>query len=101
AAFAGTFASHATHFYSGDLPALELRTDGRYVRARCYHASCALRLPETDKFDTYTSSSGKTYVRFWTFTVARDANDELQETPAIADVYEIRATTSGIKLRKS
>ena len=97
----GSFASRAHSFYSNDLPSLELLDSGSYVRARCYHASCALRLPETDQFDTYTSSSGKRYLRFWTFTAARDANDELQATPVIADVYEVRTVSGGLRLRKS
>jgi hypothetical protein len=96
----GLFVSHAKTHYNNDIPALQLRAED-YIRARCYHASCALRLPETDKLDAYTSSSGKTYLRFWSFSVARDANGELQPTPVIADVYEVQTTSTGIKLRKS
>ena len=100
AAFVGLYASTATHHYNNDIPALELRSDGAYVRSRCYHASCALQLPETDKFDSYTASSGKTYVRFWSFSVDVES-DGLHTTPVIADVYEIKATSSGVSLRKS
>ena len=98
--FGGLYVTHATHHYNGDVTALELRAE-QYVRERCYHASCALPIAETDRFDTYTSSAGKTYVRFWSFTVSRDANDERVEEPTIADVYEIQKTSYGVRLRKS
>ena len=76
--------------YSNDISDLELRGDGTYVRARCYHASCALHLPQTGKYDQYTSSSGHTYMRFrW------------EDDSSIADVYEIKATAKGISLRKT
>jgi hypothetical protein len=71
------------------------------VRERCYHTGCALPLPETDHYDTYASSAGNHYVRFWSFTVSKDADGNLVTTPKIADVYEIVATSYGIKLRKS
>ena len=82
ASFAGLYASHATTFRAGDVPSLELRVTANpgipshydYIRARCYHAGCAERLPETDRYDVYTSTAGKTYVRFWSFTVARDGS---------------------------
>jgi hypothetical protein len=98
---AGLYVTHATHHYNGDLAALELRSDLAYVRERCYHASCALPIAQTDRYDTYTSSAGKTYVRFWSFTVATDGNGERTETPTIADVYEIQKTSYGVRLRKS
>ena len=90
--FTGLYRSTASTHYANDIPSLELRSDGRYVRSRCYHASCALQLPETDAFDQYTASSGKTYVRFWS---------EDNGQPMIAEVYEIHATSTGIKLRKA
>jgi len=101
AAFVGIFAQHTTHHYNGDIPSIELRSDGQYVRERCYHASCALAVPEVDAFDTYTSSSGKTYVRFHSWKSSHDADGNLVQTPAIADVYEIATFSKGIKLRKS
>ena len=88
--FTGLYHISKSTLYSNDIADLELRSDGTYVRARCYHASCALQLPQTGKFDLYTSGSGKTYVRF------RWADDS-----KIADVYEIQATTKGIELRKT
>ena len=76
--------------YNNDISDLELRGDGTYVRARCYHASCTRHLPQTGTYDQYTSSSGHTYVRFrW------------DGTTQIADVYEIESTTNGISLRKT
>ncbi len=36
----GVYASHATRHSNGDVPNLELRADGTYVRQRCYHSSC-------------------------------------------------------------
>src|SRR6185312_1829865 len=91
AQFLGLYASHATHHYNGDVPDLELRSDGQFVRERCYHASCALEVPETGAFDQYTSSTGHTYVRFYS---AYDASKVL-------DVYEIRTFTKGVQLRKA
>lgn len=84
---------------NGDIANLELGADGTYVRLRCYHASCSLRVPETDHYDTYTSSSGKTYVRFYSF--AWTAGDDRQEKRVVADVYELQRTSTTLKLRKS
>jgi hypothetical protein len=106
-AFVGLYTSHATTHYNGDITALELQAPKPgvamtpYVRERCYHTSCALPLPETDSWDSYTSSTGLTYLRFWSFTVSRDANNNLISTPAIADVYQVVTSSYGIKLRKS
>jgi hypothetical protein len=97
----GIYASHATRHYDGDIPALELRGDAHYVRGRCYRASCALEVPETDAFDVYTSSAGKTYVRFHAFVASRDTNGDLEQTPTVADVYEIESFSNGIKVRKA
>lgn len=99
---AGLYATHASTHKDGDITHLELvATSGMYVRARCYHADCALALPETDRYDVYKSSAGKTYVRFWSFTAARDASGDLQTTPTVADVYEVVKSSTTIKLRKS
>lgn len=101
ASFAGMYQAHTTHHYNGDIPALELRADGTFVRSRCYHASCAMQEPETDHYDTYTSSSGKQYVRFWSWTPVRDGNGDLTPSTTIGDVYEIRTFSHGVQLRKS
>jgi hypothetical protein len=94
ASFTGVYASHLTHHYSGDVPDLELRADGVFVRQRCYHASCAIEVPETDHYDVYTTSSGKTYVRF-------HGQDIANAQEIVADVYEIRAFSKGIQLRRA
>jgi hypothetical protein len=92
ATFTGLYASHATHHYNDDVPDLELRADGTFIRQRCYHASCAIETPETDHYDVYTSTAGKTYVRFH----GRQLGDEI-----VADVYEIRAFSKGVQLRRA
>jgi hypothetical protein len=99
--FTGIYQSHTTHHYNGDIPAIELRTDGHYVRERCYRASCALPVPETDTYDVYTSSSGKSYVRFYAQDIQVDASMNLTNEPVVTDVYEIRAFSKGIQLRKA
>jgi hypothetical protein len=101
AAYGGLYQSQTTRHLNNDITALELRGDAAYVRERCYHASCAVSLPQTDKFDMYTSTSGHTYVRFWTFAGGRDANGNIDETATIADVYEIVKTTTGVSMRKT
>jgi len=101
AQFLGIYASHTTHHYNGDVPDLELRGDGHFVRERCYRASCSLEAPETDVFDEYTSSSGHTYVRFYGQDITVDADGNLQNQQVVADVYEIRAFTKGVQLRKA
>jgi hypothetical protein len=105
--FAGLYTTHATTHQNGDITSLQLLTathlgtpQSTYVRERCYHTNCALPLPETDHYDSYTSAAGKTYLRFWSFT-AKDDGTGLVTTPAIADVYEVLTTSYGIKLRKS
>ncbi|HSN27860.1 MAG TPA: hypothetical protein VLT45_16335 [Kofleriaceae bacterium] len=100
-AFVGIYASHLTHHYNGDVPNLELRADGRYVRQRCYHGSCALEVPETDTFDEYTSSTGRTYLRFYGQDIGHDDNGNLVNTEVVADVYEIRTFSKGVQLRKA
>lgn len=97
--FDGLYQSSATSLRSGDVPTVELRA-GTYIRARCYHAYCAKLVPETDKFDL-VKSSGHWYVRFWSFTITTDANGDRNPNPVVADVYEIRRTSTGVKLRKT
>lgn len=101
AQFLGMYASHLTHHANGDVPNLELRSDGKFVRERCYRSNCSLETPETDTFDEYTSSSGHTYVRFYGQQIWLDANNNLQNQSVVADVYEIRAFTKGVQLRKA
>ena len=100
AAFTGIYASHVTHHYNGDIPDLELRADGAFVRQRCYHASCAIETPESDNYDVYTSSSGKTYVRFHGQQITYDSSG-LTNEEIVADVYEIRTSSKGVQLRKA
>ena len=105
----GLFETHASTHQNGDITVLSLNaagakpgsTDLFYVRERCYHAACALPLPETDKYDMYSSTTGKTYVRFWSFAVVNDPKAGRGSAPQIADVYEIKRTSTGIKLRRS
>ena len=100
--FVGLYAtSSSLVLQSGDISNLELRADGSYVRMRCYHPGCALAVPETDHYDTYSNSSGKTYLRFYSFRADVDAHGERTETRAVADVYEMVRTSTTIKLRKS
>jgi hypothetical protein len=108
ASFTGVYRTHTTALKDGDVPSVELVTNAKpglpttysYVRSRCYHANCSVRVPETDKYDLYTTN-GKTYLRFWSFTITNDPNDGLVQHPAVTDVYEIKAISHGIKLRKS
>ena len=95
--YTGLYHISSSTWHSNDVTDLQLLDSGSYVRARCYHASCAEWLPETDKYDVYTSSSGYTYVRFWTVKI--DAN--LNSTPVIADVYQIKKISKGVSLRKA
>jgi hypothetical protein len=101
ASFVGLYQSHTTHHYNGDLPALQLRSDGAYVRSHCVTASCALAVAETDHYDTYVSSSHKSYIRFWSWTPVRDADGNLTRNTLISDVYEVRPFTKGIQIRKA
>jgi len=99
--FLGIYASHTTHHYNGDIPDLELRGDGHFIRERCYRSNCSLMAPETDAFDQYTSASGHTYVRFYGQQISLDSDGNIQNESAVADVYEIRAFTKGVQLRKA
>jgi hypothetical protein len=107
--FTGVYRTHTTALKDGDVPNVELLTNAKpglpttysYVRSRCYHTNCSARVPETDTYDVYTTSAGKTYVRFWTFTITDDPNDGRIQHPVVGDVYEITTFSHGIKLRKS
>ena len=101
--FTGLYAVTATAATrrEGDLVALELTPTAAYVRARCYHDGCGLVVPETDRFDHYTSTGGIEYLRFWSFDVSRDAGGGLEQTPEVVDAYEVHATAKGFRLRKS
>jgi hypothetical protein len=100
-AVTGLYATTATLLRDGDIPNLELRGD-TYVRNRCYHSACSGERAETDRFDTFTSSSGKTYIRFWSFKfVPNPASGDRDEVPVVADTYEITKTSTTIKLRKT
>ncbi|MBV8759660.1 MAG: hypothetical protein JO257_20390 [Deltaproteobacteria bacterium] len=101
AQYLGIYASHLTHHANGDVPDLELRSDGNYVRQRCYRSSCSLETPETGRFDEYTSSTGHTYVRFYGQQISLDQNNNIQNQEIVADVYEIRAFTKGVQLRRA
>jgi len=98
---AGLYSTRDEAHQDGDLVALELTTSSAYIRARCYHEGCTTVVPETDRFDRYTSASGLTYLRFWSFTTSHDAGGALDVTPVVADVYETRDTAIGVELRKS
>jgi hypothetical protein len=98
----GLYATSTTTLKDGDVPNLELLATGSYVRRRCYHASCALPVAETDHYDTYTSSAGKSYLRFYsTKSVWNAAHDDRTSVAVVADVYEVVKTTTTIKLRKA
>ena len=101
ASFAGQYRQHATHHSDGDITAVKLDGSGTYVRGRCYHANCSLLADETDHYDSYTSSSGKSYLRFWSWTPVRDADGNLTRNTLISDVWEVRKTSYGIQLRKA
>ncbi len=98
----GLYATTATTLRDGDIPNLELRGTA-YVRNRCYHSACSGERAETDRFDTFTSSSGKTYIRFWSFKRTLNASSgEYDEVPVVADTYEIiKSSSTTIKLRKT
>ncbi|MEO6772210.1 MAG: hypothetical protein ABI467_04205 [Kofleriaceae bacterium] len=100
--FAGIYATSTTTLSEGDVPDLELISGGTYVRRRCYHSDCSLPVAETGHYDTYKSSSGKTYLRFYGFTTRWNAaHDDRTQVPVVVDVYEITSTTETIHLRKS
>jgi hypothetical protein len=87
--------------WNGDIPNLELHAD-TYVRNRCYGWDCEQMVPETDRFDLVRSSSGRSYLRFWSFEVQwSDAAGDRDEVPVIADVYEVKMTAGGLQLRKT
>lgn len=94
--YGGLYHIAKTTWYANDITDLQLRDDWTYVRARCYYASCAEQIAQTDKFD-FVTTSGHQYVRFWSERLAAD----LTPTPVIDDVYEIRSAATGIQLRKT
>jgi hypothetical protein len=94
--FTGLYHISSSTWHANDITDLELRDTGNYVRARCYHASCAEQLAETDTYDVITSH-GKKYVRFNSV----ELDSQLTATPVITDVYEIRTISRGIQLRKT
>ena len=98
----GDYATTTTALRDGDVPNLELGPTGVYVRNRCYHSACSAKRAETDKFDTFTTSSGKSYLRFWSFKIVPNAmSGDRDQVPVVADTYEITKTSTTIKLRKT
>lgn len=98
--------------HDGDLRELRLYSDGSYVRLRCYGAACAEAVPETDRYTAFRSS-GKTYLELWSFERVlvpgpppkvkggAPSPPAYENNPVVADTYEIKATGSGIKLRRT
>jgi hypothetical protein len=84
-----------TTYKAGDITNLEL-TDTSYVRGRCYHTGCSTWAPETNHWDSFTSGTHH-YLRFYSFTKDGSGN----ETQVIADAYEVKKLSTGIKLRKT
>ena len=107
--FVGMYTTHATTHRAGDITALQLLADAdvagvqdaNYVRERCYHTTCSLPRAESDHFAQYSSSTGNTYLRFWSTVIGHSGTGFPTSTPVINDVYEVVATRYGIKLRKS
>src|SRR4029079_8121905 len=97
--FAGLYHTSTSHHYSGDITDLQLDA-GTYVRARASHSYCSELAPETDQYDLVTTSSGHSYLRFWTVDIV-DHGSGLDSSARLADVYEIRAISHGIQLRKT
>jgi hypothetical protein len=88
-------------YWNTDVPALELAGTG-YIRSRCYGFDCEKLIPQTGRREIVRTSSGKDFVRFLSFTRTWDENaGEWLEEPALADTFEIKKTTKGIKLRKT
>lgn len=101
AAFTGVYTwSYATRpYWANDIPSIQLTAD-TYIRSRCYGYDCAKLVPQTGGVQWYRSSAGKTYVRFGSFEKVQSGDEWLDHT-VIADVYEIKTTSGGIKLRKT
>jgi hypothetical protein len=108
--FTGLYHISSSTRHSNDITTLELRApitmganagEAQFVRSRCYHTGCALELPQTNDYDLYTSSSGKTYVRFYNDEIWLDADGNIQSQKVVDDVYEIKPTSKGVELRKS
>ena len=118
AAFEGeSWVATSSAAHDGDILALRLYTDGSYVRLRCYGSGCAQAVAETDRFTAFRSR-GKTYVAFDSFVrvlvppppakapppgvpAKPAAGPEWDNSPVVADTYEIRSAGGGIKLRKT
>ncbi len=102
ASFVGLYAGAAGTHATGDVIALDLRVMPAldYVRARCYGTECSRVIPETANYDVYTSSAGKTYLRFWSVEIGHDHGD-IDTTPELVDVYEIMTSGGAVQLRKS
>src|SRR5262245_35715484 len=106
--FGGLYEMTSGTLRTNDIPFLQLglasprggadRTSNS-VRARCYHTGCSALIPEEDRFDI-VKKSDRTYVRFWSFRID-DSSGERQETPVVADAYEIEKMAAGIRLRKT
>jgi hypothetical protein len=101
ARFTGVYRwSYATRpYWANDIPSLQL-DGGGYVRSRCYGWDCDKLVPQTGGVTWVRSSTGNTYVRFLSFEMVESGEEWLEE-PVVADVYEIRTTSGGIKLRKT
>jgi hypothetical protein len=100
--FAGIYrwADASRPYWNNDIPSLQLAGSG-YVRSRCFGFNCATLVPQFGD-RKIVRVSGKVFVRFMSFTREWNAdNEEWIETPVLADTYEIKKTTRGIKLRKT
>jgi hypothetical protein len=100
AAFTGVFTwSYATRpYWANDIPSVDL-TASRYIRTRCYGYDCAKLVPQTGGVQWYRSSD-KTYVKFLSFEKVQSGEEWIDHT-VVADTYEIKTTSGGIKLRKT
>jgi hypothetical protein len=85
--------------YNNDVPSLSLGADKTYARVRCYGASCAKRVRESDHYQAVKSSSGKIYLRFDRFVWVD--HDTFSTAQKLADSYEVKLTSTGIALRKT
>jgi len=67
-----------------------------FVRGRCYHTGCSTWAAETNHWDSFKSGT-HTYLRFYSFKKAPNVD----EVGVVADAYEVKKTSTGIKLRKT
>jgi hypothetical protein len=94
------WASSTQPYWNNDVPSLEL-VGASYIRSRCYGFDCANLVPQTGERQI-VRTGGKTFVRFMSFTREWNTdNEEWIETPVLADTFEIKKTSRGIKLRKT